>query len=149
MSKTNQTDASSQNKQPRMSEKELKKQARKEHERAMKQHKETEAQIADHPKEKNKDKTLASIKDEIKGKTKEAKEAKESHYRFPDDCISPADKKTFRRKARAAKESFLSQITKLQLSGTKGDKTKLKQVEEEYKEWQTKTYTTIPAPTAN
>lgn len=75
----------------------------------------------------------------------ETKKESESKYLYPADIKSPAEKKTFRRNARAQRNRYAIALEKLKASNDKKDKAELHKLQEEQKEWIKNTYTVIPS----
>lgn len=123
--------------QPRMSEKELKKQAKKDYEKQQSQNTGETATKEKDIKTKIKDKTLEVVKDKVK---KEEKAKAEKKYKYPEDCNTPALEKTFRRKARATKSSLEEKIQALTGAESKEDKAKLKELQGELATFIEETY---------
>lgn len=124
------------NQEPRMSEKELKKQAKAEFKAKSQNTGETAIEEKD-TKSKIKDKTLEVAKDKVK---KEEKAKAEKKYKYPEDCNTPALEKTFRRKARATRSSFEEKIEALIGLEDKESKSKLKALRTEFDTFMEETY---------
>lgn len=141
---TSTVDATTENKAPiRLSQKEIELQQKKAAKAAFKE-KQTDVQTETPKKDKKKklkDENLDTIKDTIED-TKGAKI--KSKYNYPEDVLTEDQRKTFRRKSRATRDSLLAQITELGTPESKEDKSKLKALLKEQADFNALTYAATP-----
>jgi hypothetical protein len=119
----------------RLSQKELKKKAKKEYEanQKTKDKSATGKEIKTDLKKKNLD-TAAKTKDKAESTERESK------YKYPADCESDNQRKTFRRNARNKKKAFETSIATLKVSEDKDAKSKLKTEEAAFNTFMEETY---------
>lgn len=123
--------------------KQIELQAKKDAKKAHKAATEGTAKNADQTSTKEKkDKDLKTHNlDAAAAKVTKEKTARESKYNYPEGTINnPQKQKEFRRKARAAKESFIERIKTLEQSNKKEDKAQLESLQAEYSAWEKATY---------
>lgn len=77
-------------------------------------------------KESLKEKNLASITKKIDQVNRETK------YRYPKNCKTPAERKEFRRTSRQSIKRYDKALKKLKASNQRGDKKKLMEIQKEY-----------------
>lgn len=121
----------------RYSEKELKKRAKQDYKASQKTKDETATgkEIKNSLKKKN-------LKTAAKGKNNTESTERESKYKYPADCESDNQRKTFRRNARNKKKAFETLIAELKVSEDKDAKAQLKTEEAAYNAFMEETYTT-------